>query len=174
MINQFPEIISELLTDDGTFPNNGKLPLVVYKNAIAIPAENPAGAVERIFLENGWGGSWRNGIYPYHHYHSTAHEVLGVYGGNATVQLGGPNGLVVDAGPGDVIIIPAGVAHKNLGSSSDFRCVGAYPPGQSWDMNYGRPGERPKADQNIAKVPLPETDPVYGSTGPLMKIWKIN
>jgi uncharacterized protein YjlB len=174
MINQFPEIISELLTDDGTFPNNGKLPLLVYKNAIVIPDVNPAGAVERIFRENGWGGSWRNGIYPYHHYHSTAHEVLGMYGGNATVQLGGPNGLVIDVVSGDVIIIPAGVAHKNLGSSADFRCVGAYPPGQEWDMNYGRPGERPKADENIARVPLPETDPVYGIDGPLLKGWKIN
>lgn len=174
MINQFSEIISELLTDDGTFPNNGKLPFIVYKNAITIPDVNPAGAVERIFQANGWGGSWRNGIYPYHHYHSTAHEVLGVYGGNATVQLGGPNGMVIDVGTGDVIIIPAGVAHKNLGSSADFRCVGAYPPGQEWDMNYGRPGERPKADQNIAKVPLPETDPVFGLAGLLMKIWKIN
>ncbi len=173
MTNQFPDIISELLTDDGTFPNNGKLPLIVYKQAVAIPDANPAGAVERIFHDNGWGGSWRNGIYPYHHYHSTAHEVLGVYGGNATVQLGGPNGLVFDVGPGDVIIIPAGVAHKNLGSSADFRCVGAYPPGQTWDMNYGREGERPKADQNITKVPLPDTDPVFGSDGPLMKGWNI-
>ena len=104
MINQTPEIISELLVDDGTFPNNSKLPLLIYKSAIAIPEDNPASAVERIFYENGWGGSWRNGIYPYHHYHSTAHEVLGIFGGNVTVQLGGPNGMVVDAQAGDVII----------------------------------------------------------------------
>lgn len=173
MINQFPEIISELLNDDGTFPNNKKLPLIVYKNAISIPGENPAGAFESIFRNNGWGGSWRNGIYPYHHYHSTAHEVLGVFAGNVTVQLGGPNGLVINAGPGDVIIIPAGVAHKNLGSSTDFRCVGAYPAGQTWDMNYGRAGERPTADQHISKVPLPETDPVFGTDGPLIKSWGI-
>lgn len=172
MISQAPVIISEILTDDGTFPNNGKLSIFIYKNAIAIPSDNPAGAVERIIRENGWGGSWRNGIYSYHHYHSTAHEVLGIYGGKVTVQLGGPNGMTIDAEAGDVIIIPAGVAHKNLGSSNDFRCVGAYPPGQDWDMNYGRPGERPKSDQNIAKVPLPTTDPVYGSDGPLIKGWK--
>jgi uncharacterized protein YjlB len=172
MINQSPEILSEVLVDDGTFPNNEKLPLMVYKNAIAIPAQDPAGAVERIFRENEWGNSWRNGIYTYHHYHSTAHEVLGIYGGTVTVQLGGPNGIVVDGVAGDVIIIPAGVAHKNLGSSGDFRCVGAYPPGQDWDMNYGRPGERPKADQNIADVPLPTMDPVYGAGGPLLKGWK--
>ena len=171
MINQYQEIIYELITDDGTFPNNGKLPLLVYKSAIAIPSENPAGAVENIFHNNGWGGSWRNGVYPYHHYHSTAHEVLGIYSGSVSVQLGGPDGIILDGQVGDVIIIPAGVAHKNLGSSSDFRCVGAYPPGQSWDMNYGKPGERPQTDQNIAKVPLPESDPVYGIDGPLVKSW---
>ena len=174
MLNQAPEIISELLIDDGTYPNNEKLPLLVFKYAIAIPADNPAGVIEKIFRSNGWGGSWRNGIYPYHHYHSTAHEVLGIYGGTITVQLGGPSGIVIEGQSGDVIIIPAGVAHKNLGSSSDFRCVGAYPPGQSWDMNYGKPGERPKTDQNIANVPLPDTDPVYGSDGPLVKSWGEN
>jgi uncharacterized protein YjlB len=174
MISQSPEIIFELLEDDGTFPNNGNLPLLIYKNAIAIPADNPAGALEHIFRDNGWGGSWRNGIYSYHHYHSTAHEVLGIYGGSVTVQLGGPNGLTVGARSVDVIVIPAGVAHKNLGSSRDFRCVGAYPAGQDWDMNYGKPGERPAADKNIAKVPLPTTDPVYGADGPLVKGWKIN
>jgi len=174
MINQYADIISELIGDDGTFPNNGKLPLMVYKNVIAIPDINPAGAIEEIFRDNGWGGSWRNGIYHFHHYHSTAHEVLGIYGGNVTVQLGGPNGLTLNGSVGDVIIIPAGVAHKNLGSSPDFRCVGAYPPGQSWDMNYGKTGERPRTDQNIKNVPLPESDPVYGIDGPLVKNWSID
>jgi len=174
MLNQSPEIVSELLTDDGTFPNNEKLPLLVYKNAISIPGKNPAGAIERIFHDNGWGGSWRNGIYPYHHYHSTAHEVLGIYEGEVKVQLGGPKGLTIEGRAGDVIIIPAGVAHKNLGSSADFSCVGAYPPGQSWDMNFGKPGERTKADQNIGNVPLPTTDPVYGNDGHLQKSWVEN
>jgi len=172
MISQSPEIISEVLTDDGIFPNNANLPMLVYKNAIQIPDMNPAGAIERVFRENGWGGSWRNGIYSYHHYHSTAHEVLGIFSGSVTVQLGGPDGLTLDGVAGDVIIIPAGVAHKNLGSSDDFRCVGAYPPGQDWDMNYGKPDERPKADENITKVPLPHMDPVYGANGPLVKSWK--
>ena len=173
MINQYQEIISELLIDDGTFPNNGKLLLLVYKNAIIIPSDHSAESIEQVFRDNGWGGSWRNGIHPYHHYHSTAHEVLGIYSGNVTVQLGGPNGITIEGQSGDVIIIPAGVAHKNLGSSSDFRCVGAYPPGQNWDMNYGKPGERPKADENIAKVPVPKTDPVYGIDGHLVKSWGI-
>ncbi|NIU02548.1 MAG: cupin domain-containing protein, partial [Aliifodinibius sp.] len=76
---------------------------------------------------NQWGGAWQNGIYGFHHYHSTAHEVLCVYKGEAKVQLGGDDGIIQTVKPGDVIIIPAGVAHKNLGSNSDFRIIGAYP-----------------------------------------------
>lgn len=119
--------------------------------------------MERIFHENGWRGSWRNGIYSYQHYHSTAHEVLGIYGGEVKVQLGGPSGLIVEGQAEDVIIIPAGVAHKNLGSSAGFRCVGVYPSGQNW---YGKPGERPQADKNVVAVDLPSTDPVFGKSGP--------
>jgi uncharacterized protein YjlB len=70
-----------------------------------------------------------------------------------------------------VVIIPAGVGHKNMGSSSDFRVVGAYPPGQTWDMNYGKPNERPQADKNISRVPLPPADPIYGDNGPLVEFW---
>jgi uncharacterized protein YjlB len=164
------EILTVILKDDGTFPNNN-LPLIVYRQAIEYGSGGPE-VVEALFSQNGWGGSWRNGIYGYHHYHSTAHEVLGVYGGNCKVQLGGPEGRTFEIKKGDVVLIPAGVAHKNLGSSHDFRVVGAYPEGQSWDMNYGRPGERPATDENIAKVALPEMDPVFGKGGPVGDNWK--
>ncbi|MBS0000436.1 MAG: hypothetical protein KFF73_15755 [Cyclobacteriaceae bacterium] len=70
------------------------------------------------------------------------------------------------------MLIPAGVAHKNLGSSADFRVVGAYPEGQSWDMNYGKEWERPTADENIRKVKLPVMDPVFGQEGPVIDQWK--
>ena len=172
-INPNTEVISEILKDDGTFPNNEKLPLLIYKNAIELDKSDPAATIEKYFNANHWRGSWRNGIYGFHHYHSTAHEALGVYSGKVKVQLGGPKGITVDAEAGDVIIIPAGVAHKNLGSSQDFGVVGAYPKGQQWDMNYGKSGERPQADDNISRVPMPETDPVYGNPGPLLKLWKI-
>ncbi|MGD9317724.1 MAG: hypothetical protein PVG56_12880 [Anaerolineae bacterium] len=72
---------------------------------------------------------------------------------------------------GDVLIIPTGVAHKNLGSSPDFGVVGAYPRGQRPDMNYGRPGERLQADERIAGVPLPQADPVFGGGGLCMDHW---
>jgi uncharacterized protein YjlB len=153
-------VISEPLGDDSTFPNNENRPLV-YMQAI----------IEDIFHSNKWLDSWRNGIYPFHHYHSTAHEVLGMYKGKAKVQFGGEKGLIMAVAYGDVVIITAGVAHKNINSSHDFRVVGAYPTGQSWDMIYGRQGERPAANRNISSVPDPKTGPVYGSEGPLPKLW---
>jgi uncharacterized protein YjlB len=163
--------ITHRLADDGTYPNS-RLPLIVYPGTLPVSDPDPARLVETAFEANGWAGSWRNGIYPYHHFHTTAHEVLGVYGGTAELQLGGPNGVTLQLHSGDVVIIPAGVAHKNLGQSPDFAVVGAYPDGQRWDMNYGRPGERPAADERIARVALPRMDPVYGADGPLMLLWR--
>ena len=96
--------------------------------------------------------------------------MLGVYSGAATLRLGGEHGKEVEVRAGDVIVIPAGVGHKNLGASDDFGVVGAYPDGRHWDLLTGKPGERPKADQNIAALPSPDNDPVYGPDGPLRKI----
>ena len=167
-----PHVSAHLLDDDGTFPNNARLPLLAYPGALRLPERDPASAIEALLRANGWSGSWRNGVYGFHHYHSTAHEVLGVYAGTAQVQLGGEDGVVVSVARGDVIVIPAGVAHKNLGASRDFGVVGAYPRGQRPDMNDGKGSERPRADQNIAAVPLPEMDPLYGDLGPLVERWK--
>ena len=163
--------VHRLIKDDGTFPNNECLPLLVYQGVLKLPSGDPARGVEELFHANDWGGSWRNGIFCYHHYHSTAHEALGVYGGQARVQLGGPAGPEFDVRGGDVIVIPAGVAHKNLGFSPDFRVVGAYPAGQRPDMKTGEAGDRPQADRNIGKVALPKMDPVFGETGPLIQLW---
>jgi uncharacterized protein YjlB len=170
-IVQSPQVKQQLLKDDGAIPNNPTLPLLVYQGALQLPAQNPAAAIEKLLAANKWGGSWRNGIYDFHHYHSTAHEVLACYSGSAEVRLGGESGITLTIKQGDVVIIPAGVGHKNLGSSNDFRVVGAYPSGQNWDMNYGKSGERPQADENIARVPLPPTDPIYGDEGPLVTHW---
>jgi uncharacterized protein YjlB len=167
-----PQVLAHLLADDGTFPNNARLPLLAYPGALRLSARDLAAAIEALLRTNGWGGSWRNGVYSFHHYHSTAHEVLGVYAGRADVQLGGEDGIVVAVSRGDVVIIPAGVAHKNLGASRDFRVVGAYPRGQHPDMNHGRAEERPRADENIAAVPLPAMDPIYGDLGPLVERWR--
>jgi uncharacterized protein YjlB len=173
-INQNPDVAAHLLKDDGTYPNNSQLPLLVYKQAINLTGPDPADGAQQVLEANGWGGTWKNGIYDYNHYHSTSHEVLVVYCGHAEVQLGGDQGPVFKLQTGDMVVIPAGVAHKNLGQSHDFGVVGAYPQGQeNYDMNYGKEGERPKTDDNIVKVPLPQKDPAYGADGPLNKYWPL-
>ncbi|MCI0387420.1 MAG: cupin domain-containing protein [Acidobacteria bacterium] len=167
-----PRVITRLLKDAGTIPNS-RLPVLIYQGALDLSKDDPASAIEALIHANQWGNDWRNGIFTYHHYHSTAHEALLVYGGSAKVQLGGESGVIETIGAGDVIIIPAGVGHKNLGSSSDFQVVGAYPPRQNVDMNYGKPGERPRTDENIARVAMPAVDPVFGKTGPLLDHWRV-
>lgn len=154
--------------DDGEIPNN-KLPLLLYRDALT--GQQDAATVMKIFAANNWTNSWDNGIYSYHHYHSTSHEVLGIYAGSASLQLGGESGERLRVKAGDVIIIPAGVGHKKLDASSDFAVVGAYPEGRDWDVLKGEPGERPRADENIASLPIPKSDPLFGIKDGLTKIW---
>jgi uncharacterized protein YjlB len=161
--------IAYRFADDGQIPNNPRLPALLYRD-VAIAGD--AAACERLFAGHGWGGLWRDGIYPFHHYHSTAHEALGIAAGRALVLLGGPRGERVELRAGDVVILPAGTGHCNLGASDDLLVVGAYPAGQRWDLRRGGPADRPAVLANIAAVPLPTTDPVFGAAGPLVGLWR--
>jgi uncharacterized protein YjlB len=161
---------TQLLKDTGEFPNS-HLPALIYEKALA-PGADLADRFDALFEKHGWTGSWRNGLYRTHHYHSTAHEVLGVYRGSVKVRLGGPEGPVVELHAGDIAIIPAGVAHKNESQSDDFAVLGAYPAGTGPDMQYGKPGERPRTDRNIAAVALPPQDPLSGLAGALRQLWR--
>lgn len=161
---------AHLFADDGRFPNS-ELPVLVYR-AVVSEAKERASSFERLFSAHLWPAAWRNGLYTQHHYHSTAHEVLGVYEGWVKARLGGEGGGLLTLQAGDVVVIPAGVAHCNEGQSRDFRVVGAYPRGTDMDMNYGQPRERPAADRRIAAVALPERDPVFGASGPLLALWR--
>jgi len=165
-----PMFTANYLKDDGVFPNNNKLPVLFYESAIA-QEDDPAAFIESLFAENNWGNAWRDGVFDYHHYHSSAHEALACYIGSAELRLGGPTGLIFGLEAGDVLIIPAGVAHRKVSSSSDFSVVGAYPADQNFDLCRGAPEERPRADRNIARVHLPDFDPVYGEDGPMMRKW---
>ncbi len=153
-------------SDDGRFPNS-PLPLLVYRGAI--PAD--AGAMERTFQANGWSNAWRNGIFGYHHFHSTAHEVLGIAAGEVCVEFGGPGGQAVEVRAGDVVVIPAGVGHRNAGQTGNLLVVGAYPGGADYDTRRGDPGEHDTVLRNIAAVALPVCDPVFGLEGPLHGLW---
>jgi uncharacterized protein YjlB len=159
------------LKDNGLFPNSS-LPVLLYKKALDLPKFFPGFYIRKLFIKNGWSNSWKSGIFEYHHYHSITHEVLGVCKGQTHLLLGGPNGVKVKIEEGDVLIIPAGVAHKNEGKENDVVCIGAYPEGRDYDIKYGREGERPSADQNIKNVPLPPSDPVYGTKFGVQNYWK--
>jgi len=170
-----------LEASDG-FPSS-VLPVLLYRGAFAVPrlmevenvascAESAARTIEKTFALHHWSGGWRDGIYDYHHFHSTAHEVLGCFGGRATVQVGGPNGPQLHIASGDVLVLPAGAAHKCVSSTADFRVVGAYERGRSYDMQIGDPAARRGAERRILEVPSPALDPVYGAGGPLLRAWR--
>lgn len=162
-----PEL--HLFADDGIFPNS-VLPLLLYRR-VADPAGGPE-PLERLFTANGWPPQWRDTVFTFHHYHSKSHECLGVGQGEATLRFGGPAGAEVKVQAGDVVVIPAGVAHQRVLASTDFMVVGAYPPGEErYDTLRGNPGDRPKADETIARLPRPNSDPVTGRSGRLREIW---
>lgn len=153
------KIESFFVRDDGEFlPNNNRLPVLVYRQVFAGESVS-ASHWEQLFKQNHFGRSWRDGIFTYHHYHSTAHEALGCYAGHARVRLGGDSERVrrdVELHAGDCILIPTGVAHKNIGQDADFGVVGAYDlDRKSYDMNYGKDAdERRKAEENMRKVSI--------------------
>jgi len=158
--------------DDGMFPNS-VLPVIHYVDVLPIKFWRNAKRFEQLFSSNGWHCQWRNTVYDYNHYHSNTHELIGVYKHEAMISLGGEKGASILLKPGDAMLIPAGVAHKNLTPENDLKCVGAYPFPVKFDMNYGKTGERPDTDKRIAQLPIPASDPIYGNAGPLMKHWKL-
>src|SRR3954452_7353814 len=164
-----PRVETYRLADDGTVPNN-PLPLVLSRGALKADGDRPP-ACERMFERHGWPGAWRNGIHGHHHYHSTAHEVLGIARGNARVRLGGESGQSVELRAGDVVVIPAGVAHKREAASGDLLVIGSYPRGQTPDTCRAEPDRHDRAAANIAAVKLPASDPVTGHAGPLLDCW---
>jgi uncharacterized protein YjlB len=162
-----------LFPDDGATPNHPNLPLLIMHVSEAATSGDPAGWLEEQFVAHGWEATWRWTVYPFHHYHSTNHEVLGVCRGDGRLMLGGESGEVSEVQTGDVIVIPAGVGHMLVDSSEDFQVVGAYPRGEEPDLIHSGDGGINAARHRIEKVALPEQDPAYGTDGPLPAKWKI-
>lgn len=158
--------------DDGMIPNHPAWPLLVYRGVVKLPRTlDPAAVFEDLFERNGWGDTWRNGIYDYLHYHSRIHEVLGVARGSAKVRFGGNKGRVLQIKAGDVVILPAGTGHQCLQASRQFMVVGAYPPEGTYDECGPTRKEHERGVRNVRKVKRPRTDPVYGREGPLLETW---
>jgi uncharacterized protein YjlB len=149
-------------------PNNQRLPVLIYKNAL--PHKASSDGFEKLFATNGWTDIWRNGVFDYQHYHSGAHEVLGVGQGSGILLVGGPDGQAIEVATGDCLILPAGTGHMNLGCSPDFEVVGAYPVGQHADIQTSAPSNEMLS--RISASPVPDADPVQGSSGRLMTAWR--
>lgn len=159
------DIESHLIEEAEGFPNNPKLPLLHYHSVLE---DSEPSAIQNKFESNGWKNSWVDGVFSYHHFHSNTHEALGVASGFCDVQIGGGSGAVFRIEKGDVLVIPAGVSHKNVGASDDFVCVGSYPTDIPYDMKReGAEGVK----ERIQEVGLPEADPAFGEEGPLFDYW---
>lgn len=143
-------------------PNHPSFAVVIYRGVPA--ASQGAEECREAFAGHGWRGSWVDGVFGFHHFHSTSHEALGVVDGRATLELGGPQGRAFEVGRGDVLVLPAGTGHRRAESDAAFTVVGAYPAGQEdYDLLRGDdPAEVAQARERIATLPAPPEDPVGG------------
>jgi uncharacterized protein YjlB len=141
-------------------PNNPRFAVLVYRGV----GVADAAAARELFAAQDWGGSWVDGVFPFHHFHSTSHEALAVVAGRATLELGGPQGRAFDIAAGDVLVLPAGTGHRRASSDGAFTVVGAYPAGQEdYDLLRGDdPAEVEAARERIAALGPPHQDPVGG------------
>ena len=168
MVLRIPEQL--FFKEDGCSPNS-RLPVLIYRG-VSFHDADTAAEFERVFTRNGWPAQWRDGIFDFHHYHSNAHEVLGVAAGAARVLLGGAAGQEVNVAPGDVLVLPAGTDHCCVEHSDDFLVVGAYPSGQeNYDVRRADPQLLEESRKRVAEVPLPGADPLSGSGGALAQLW---
>lgn len=171
VVRDYAEPLAIVFEDDGLVPNN-ILPFLVYQGAVTLDPKQPEQTIENLFETNNWGGTWRNGVYDYLHYHATVHEVLGVARGHARVRFGGDRGQELDIKAGDVAILPAGTGHQCITASDDFCVIGAYPPGSRMEITRPTPENHAKALKTIPNVARPPADPVTGKHGALMRLWR--
>jgi uncharacterized protein YjlB len=160
----------QLPIDNGVMPNSA-LPAIVYDRPVS--GDDLEGLFRKTFSRNQWGGFWVEGVFGYDHFHSNAHEVMGVLEGTADLVLGGTDGgTTLTIAKGDVLILPAGAGHRRLRDSPDFLVLGGYPKGQeSFDIyltlqlcaNYRN---------RIGAVEIPKLDPLYGEEGAVISAWR--
>jgi uncharacterized protein YjlB len=149
------------------------LPVVHYH-----PFESNSGTVEpsdveALVTKHGFEPQWRYSMFDFDHFHSTTHELLVPFRGRATIVLGGMERLDVRAG--DVLLLPAGVAHRAERAEDGFCMVGSYPAGaKSWDNCRGGEAGVEVRIKNLGKGGV-MMDPMYGreQDAPVMNAWKL-
>lgn len=166
-----PSVFS--LQENGAIPNNPHFPVLVYRKVFDAHTANKHKQFQHCFEQSGWKGIWKNGLYDYHHFHSSSHEALGIANGAVEVELGGEGGKTLTLEAGDLIVLPAGTGHKRVNASDNLVVIGAYPAGQEhYDICRHKKDSSENIAATIAAVPLPQSDPIYGVTGPLLKQWR--
>jgi len=151
-------------------PNHPFLPVLLIRGAFG--AKAGADGICTNYERNGWVGAWVWQVFDYHHFHPDAHEALSCSHGWAELRLGGPNGEDFRIEAGDALVLPAGVGHCLLAMGSGFEVCGAYPPKQLHRSTWRAEKKlKPGTEGMIAATPMPETDPFYGSGGPLVQSW---
>ncbi len=158
-----------LLAPHAWVPNNRSLPVIVYSCAFDPGARNLGDHIDHYFAQHDWPVQWHDGVFDYHHFHSTAHEVLGVIAGAAELIVGGPGGRPLRIAAGDVLLLPAGTGHCLVSREDAFQVAGGYPKGQQWDIR--RDALTPDELRAMDALPFPACDPVYGKNGPLIEQW---
>lgn len=160
------------LPPNGWVPNHRVLPVIVYRRALSpdtADAASLADAFDARFSANGWPPQWRDSVFDYHHFHSTAHEVLAVFAGRAELILGGPGGHVLRVSAGDALLLPAGTGHCLASRDDGFQVSAGYPAGQQWDIR--REALTPQEASVMEALPFPRSDPLCGDCGPLIEHW---
>lgn len=144
---------------------NSPLPVLVFRRVLPASQSLKAETFRKAFRENGWVGIWTDTIDDYTHFHSNAHEVLGIAQGKVTLRIGGETGRLLRLEAGDMLVLPAGVGHRRVSHDERLSVVGAYPRGQAhFDMK--REGQR------VPRVALPKSDPFEGENGAVPRIWR--
>ncbi|WQF88074.1 Putative uncharacterized protein YjlB [Colletotrichum destructivum] len=168
-------------------PNNF-LPVLVYRGVLPEPHNEETTST---YLQRyGWvkKGTW--GTITTKHFHPNTHECYGIFQGDSELVFGEGGGDTSGTGArcfvraGDVVVVPAGVAHasvtqeRKLEEGGDggerYRYIGVYPEGApKWRNEYGK---KPLVDnrelaEEVSYVPVPDKDPISGLGGPLVQIW---
>jgi uncharacterized protein YjlB len=113
-----------LITRSTPHVPNSRFPVLVYRSVL--PANPTPESICAAIEPHDWikGGVFKH--YPAHHFHSVTHELYAVFKGHSRLLLGrGPldaakedGDLEVELRTGDCIVLPAGVAHCCMNTTS--------------------------------------------------------
>lgn len=135
------EVTALWFAANGWVRNSSALPVNVYALSTA-KREASAEAFERLFARNEWPPQWRCGIYGFHH------PWRAEWAGRRS--------------PGGPLRHPSR-GYRALPSRADLLVVGAYPPGQVWDLQRNAISEAHLIPMHTP--PLPSSNAVMLSLG---------